>query len=838
MKSFFQNILKIFQNRLVILYVVIVVMFSVITVKLFNLQIVNGDFYNKQVTATALQEVVVSAPRGAIYDRYGVPLAMNKSSFTVNIDASITVKNQNEVFVNLINLLEKNGEDIVDEFPISKTKPFVFEFDGSSQTQEKRWKKDMELEEGLTAEECFNRLRKEFSVDEKWSDEDARKILSLKSQLHLKRYSKYIPVVVAYDVKNETIAAIEEEKRNYPGIYIDVEALRNYPSGKYFSHLLGYIRGITESEFLEYNADGGDYTRNDLVGKDGIEKAFEKQLRGKNGKKYVEVDTLGRRIKEIDSESVEPVPGNNVFLTVDRKLQEATYNIFEETLKKSILNRISENEYSYKEILTSMVDSNHIDVKKILSAEKDTEQERVKNYILSVDSGAATDNDLAKQIVMDGIDKNDISGISLLLIMYEQGVISCDEAYYLKIKNGSISPLQVIIDKLNAGELTPHILGMDPCTGSVVVEDIHTGDVLAAVSYPSYDNNKFVNNFDSAYYIKLQNDATTPLLNRPFMEPRAPGSTFKMITATAGLEEGYITPYTTIYDKGEFKEAGPPYAHCWIGEGKGSHRDVNVAHALEVSCNYFFYQLSYNMGNSSNNSTYKSIETLNKYMEAYGLNDPTGVEIYELYNSTKNYPSRISSPEYKKYIYTMRDPEADESDLKWYDGDTIRTAIGQSLNNYTSATITKYISTLANGGKRYSMHFLDKVSSFDDKIIEEYTPKTEVEINIKPENLKAIHEGMYLVTSGEKGTLRTFFSDFPIKVAAKSGTAQQSSYRKEHTVFVGFAPYEDPQIAITVIIPFGEDSTKPAPNIAKGIITEYLGLEKQPEKESYNILYK
>ncbi len=290
MKSFFQNIWKIFQNRLVVLYIVIVMMFSVITVKLFDLQIVKGDFYNKQVATTTLQKVVVSAPRGAIYDRYGVPLAINKSSFTVNIDASITVENQNDVFVRLINLLERNGEDIVDDFPISKTKPFVFEFDGS-QNQEKRWKKDMGLEENLTAEECFNKLRKDFSVDEKWSDEDARKILSLQCQLHLKRYSKYIPVVVAYDVKNETIAAIEEEKRNYPGIYIDVEALRNYPGGKYFSHLLGYIRGITESELAEYNSNG-DYSLNDLIGKDGIEKAFEKQLRGKNGKKYVEVGSF------------------------------------------------------------------------------------------------------------------------------------------------------------------------------------------------------------------------------------------------------------------------------------------------------------------------------------------------------------------------------------------------------------------------------------------------------------------------------------------------------------------------------------------------------------------
>jgi len=835
MKTFFHNLAKFFENRLVIICLVTIILFIILVVKLFNLQIIKEDYYNNQVKMTTVREVVVSAPRGAVYDRYGVPLAINKSSFTVNIDASISVENQDEVFVKLINLLEKNEEDIVDEFPISKTKPYTFNFDGS-QNQEKRWKKDMGLDENLTAEEAFNKLKEKFKIDPKWSDEDTRKILSLRTQLYLKGYMKYIPFIVAYDIKNETIAAIEEEKTSYPGVYIDVEALRNYPSGKYFSHILGYIRGITETELAEY--EDSDYDLNDLIGKDGIEKAFESDLRGKKGKKYVEVDTLGRRISTVESENIEPVPGNKIFLTVDRKLQEKAYDIFEDALKTSILSRISSGDYSYKEILSSMVDSNHIDIKKIFEAANGTEQSKIKQYILSVDKGAEADEELAKQILIDSIDNNNVSGTQLALVMSEQGLISCDEAYCMKIKSGQISPLQVIMDKMNSGEITPGITGMDPCTGSVVIQDVYTGDVLAAVSYPSYDNNKFVNNFDNDYYRKLQSDGTTPLLNRPFMEPRAPGSTFKMITATAGLEEGYITPYTTIYDQGTFKETGKPHARCWIGNGKGSHGDVNVAHALEVSCNYFFYQLAYNFGNSSKNSTEKGIEVLNKYMKLYGLNDLTGVEIYELYKSTKNYPSNISSPEYKKYIYTMRDPEADYGDFKWYDGDTIRTAIGQSLNNYTSANLTKYVSTLANGGKRYSMHFLNKIASYEDNILEEYIPNVEEDINIKPENLKAIHQGMHLVTSGEHGTLQRVFSGFPINVAAKSGTAQQSSYRKEHTIFVGFAPYENPQIAVTVLIPFGYDSTSSAPNIAKRIFSYYFGLEKEPEKENYNLLYQ
>ena len=147
------------------------------------------------------------------------------------------------------------------------------------------------------------------------------------------------------------------------------------------------------------------------------------------------------------------------------------------------------------------------------------------------------------------------------------------------------------------------------------------------------------------------------------------------------------------------------------------------------------------------------------------------------------YPTHISSPEYKKYITQQRDVEAKESDYKWSAGDTIRTAIGQSYNNYTSALMSKYVATLANGGTRYSMHFLNKITTNDGKIEEEYQPKVESKIEIKKENLDAIFRGMFLVTTGPRGTLRSYFKDFPVNVAAKSGTAQQSSKRSEHYNF-------------------------------------------------------
>ena len=450
-----------------------------------------------------------------------------------------------------------------------------------------------------------------------------------------------------------------------------------------------------------------------------------------------------------------------------------------------------------------------MDCKKILNSQDGTYSYKLKQYILSKDSKASEDLDNARKILSTGIKDNLVSQTNVIMALYEQGIIVDEEKYVNRIKSGNISSLQFLIDKLKTLQITPHMTGMlqAPASASVIVSDVKSGAILSTVSYPSYDNNRFVNNFDNDYYRQLNNDPTSPMNNRPFTEPRAPGSVFKPIAAIAGLETSLITPHTTIYDKGVYKDAGLPYAKCWIHSSGGSHGAVDVEKSLEVSCNYFYYDISHRMG----------ISTLNKYMEEFGLNQRSGVEIYELYDSSalQKYPSKISSPEYKKYIESSRNPDAPESDLKWN---------------------VKYTATLANGGYRYSLHFLDKIIDNNGKIINQYEPVLEHKVEIKPENLKAIHNGMYRVTHGERGTLRKYFRDFPIKVAAKSGTAQENLKYNNHNVYIGFAPYDDPQIAISVFIPYGDDSYSPASKITIKILEEYLALNKEPEKKYTNSL--
>lgn len=817
---------------------VIFIMFFSLICRLYNLQILNGDYYNTIIQGTTMKEIAVTAPRGNIYDRMGRPLAVNYSSWTVSLDASVTVDNLNDVLYSLITLLEKNGETIEDDFPISEEKPYTFLLDGS-ETREVRWKKDMSLDEGLNASECFYALRENFDVDPSLSDEEARKILSLRASMYKQRYSKYVPVVVSKDVSQATISFLEENSSSFPGVYINAEYMREYPEGELFSHILGYIRTISDEQLGEYEKYG--YTLTDIIGQDGIEKAFELELNGVDGTELVEVDNMGRRISTYTEGSTAPIPGNNVFLTIDAELQKEAYNDLKEVLRNTLISRLTGASKDYAFNITTMgaamAEGGAVELDKLLKADGGYCKE-VADYLIAADSTVTEDTDRAKELLSDAVTKGNISVRQILLCMYEQGALDTADGIYENLENGSISAQSAVISLLSSGKMEPSQTKMDPCTGSVVISDVNTGDILASVSYPSYDNNELVNNFNNDYYNMLRQDSSTPLVNRPFTEPRAPGSTFKMITLFAGLEEGIISKNTSIYDEGTFTKAGLPYARCWIDSGSGSHGYVNPVKALEVSCNYFFYELSYRFGNAKSGTTDEGIALLNTYMEKFGLNDPTGVEIYELYDSRSDYPTNLSSPAYKQYIYDSRYPNASESESMWYDGDTIRTAIGQSYNNYTNATLNKYIATVANGGKRYSLHLLNKVTNYNDtENIYTYTPNLELDLELDPDNVDTVHKGMYQVAHGSSGTLRNFFSDFEVPVAAKSGTAQESSKRAEHTIFVCFAPYDEPQIALTIIIPFGNDSVaSPAPTLAKKIISYYMNLETQPETEYYNIL--
>lgn len=865
MKESLKFITQIITNRILILFVCIFVMFYILLARLFDLQIVNGYTYQNELKLTTLTELPLEASRGIIYDKYGRTLATNSSAFSIKIDPSVKIDpdeyNYNDVLYELIMLLEENGEVYTDDLPISKEEPFEFEF--GTDTEKKReiaWKNNMSLQNSdnsyidYSAEETFNILRKYFGISNDYSNVEARKILSLRTSMFMQRYVMYNPITVAIDVSAETVAVIREEGTRFPGIYIDVEPLREYPEGPYFSHIIGYTGKISSDELESLNADitekyGDDenlgellYSQTDIVGKTGLEKSMEYNLRGESGTSLIEVDNLRRPIRVVDMDDA--TKGQEIFLTIDKDLQTKTYEIIEDMLKDVLINKLKsstagKDRISQTDLFSSMITSNHIiSIDKILNANKNTASYKVYEKIADEIENKETYE--IRKIIASEIENSNISISEILLILIEQEIITADDFLIENLENRKVNTLDVIIEKIEMNEITPQMTNLDPSTASAIVIDVSSGSVLASVSYPTYDTNYLVNTIDANYLDLLYNDETRPLLNRTFVESRAPGSTFKMITAIAGLEEGVITENTEIYDEYTFTKAGYPHANC-----NSYHGTVNATTALEVSCNYFFFETAYRLGSSAEGNLSEGIDALNEYMVEFGLNERTGVEIGELADSVSSQMENvlsevqdeelylISSPQFKEFSTKRFSSEPDsvpKTDYEWRDGDTRNTSIGQAYNDYSVASMGKYMATIASRGERYELHLVDKTRDADGSHEEVKESVLENIVVLEDSTWNVVFSGMENVISGSRGTARSVFADFPIEVAGKTGTAEESTLRSSHNSFGCFAPIDNPQIAIYVSVPFGDTkvTSSPSATISREILSYYFGLENEP----------
>lgn len=738
------------KKRILIVMIGIFIMFLILILRLYVLQILNGEKYLSEAKATSMREISIEAQRGNIYDKWGIPLSENQVIYNLKMDLSKEYDDINYILLNIVRLLNSNNENINYTLPITENEPFEYTF--SSEAKEIQWKKDMGIYEdtkNMTASELYDYLKKKFNINiTEITHKEECQLISLRSEIYIMRYKKYNDIVIAEDLKFETVSKLEENAELYSGLYVEEGSKRVYTFGESFSHMLGYVGSINDTELQEYEQYG--YNSNDKIGKIGIEKYCELILNGEDGTKMIEVDSLGRRINEI--EISEPKNGGDVFLSIDSYLQKELFYILENNLKDVL--------------------------------------------IQSINSGETTKEDIIKSIEENGI---------------------VDEERLNEIRECNINEIK---NKIISNDIRLNEINIQPCTGSAVVLDINTGKPLALVTYPSYDNNNLVNTFDSDYYNILLEDNTTPLINRALMERKAPGSVFKMLSAIVGLETGVINENTIIYDEGVYKNAGSPYAKCLIYSRYGTtHGKTDVKKALEVSCNYYFYEVAYRLGNSKNGNTLNSIETFNKYMEMFGLNDYTGIEIEES-------KPIMASPEIKKQSIENYYENPTASQKKWSDGDSIRCAIGQSYNSYSVMNIAKYISIIANNGIRYKTSIINGIKEYGATDINYYAPKIESNIDISSDTFRIVKEGMYQVTHGTQGSLRNYFKEFPVEVAAKTGTAEEAKNMPSHSWFAGFAPYDNPQIAVVVMVPYGELPQSPATKTAQDIITAYFGLNK------------
>ena len=722
-----------------------------------------------------------------------------------------------------------------------------------------------------------------FGISSKYDGDLAYRIVVVRYAMLGNRFARYKEVKIATDVSDKTVAYVNEHMDTLSGISVNEDMIRKYNYSEYFSSIIGYTGPISESEYTALHKKNKDYTQNDTVGKAGLEQYYETYLRGKNGEQKFYIDNVGR-ISEIISStdsvagddlylSIDAdlqkatylalqneiaaivysniksgeIPINDVYtalignsvintehfskakasdteknvLSVFKSRQKTTLGKIKQELTSSpeALNTMSDevlDEFTYiismlkddqvllkneidtsdsvyqkwknqkispKEYLSYCITQHWIDISQLNVDEKYADSTEVYDalckYILK---NIKTDTEFSKIIYQYMITRGEISPRQLCLILFDQGVLDYDDATVNKLKNGSLSPRDFLMKKIYNIEITPAQLALEPCTGSCVVTDEKTGEIRAMVSYPGYDSNKLANGVDSEYFASLQHDKSSPLLNYATQQKTAPGSTFKLVSATAGLAENVITTSDQIRCTGIYNDISNK-PKCWIYPG--SHGLDNVSEAIRDSCNVFFYTVGNRLAQKKTGSynDANGIDLIQKYAHIYGLDQKTGLEISESKSSVATkYP--------------------------------VMAAIGQSDNNYTTVALSRYVTAVASG-KKYNYQLMNKIVDADGKTVKKYKADYEdISDTLTSSQWDAIHSGMREVVS-----TMDRFQGFDIPVAGKTGTAQQTGHAN-HGLFVGYAPYDDPEITIAVRIANGYSSHNAA-TAARNVISYY-----------------
>lgn len=631
---------------------------------LYNAQVVNGTENRARSISSNTASETVTASRGIITDRNGKVLVSNRLAYTLVVDKSGFGKDDaalNGAIWRLIALCQEQGVAWNDTLPMTTGNSPRLTTKSTGETF-REYLKDNKLPTDGDSEALLEAMRTLYGIDSSYTTAQARLIAGVRYELDGR--SSY---TFAEDVSTELLGRITDGK--YQGVTIKTAAARVYDT-KLAAHILGTVGAIWQEEWRSDESTGyvgyadKGYSMNDLVGKDGVEKAFEEYLHGKDGKRLITTGENGKITGELYTR--EPQPGGTVALTIDIDLQQ----VVEDTLAETIQGMIDK-------------DSN------------------------------------------------------------ERG-------------------------------------------GAAVVIGVGTGEILACASYPTYDLETF--NQD---YKELLADERLPMFNRATQGVYAPGSTFKLCTSVAALEEGIITPSTIIEDKGIYTYYRDPQPMCWIWrQAHTTHGRINVSQAIVDSCNYFFYEVGRLTG----------IAKLDEYASAFGLGQSTGIE-------TGDVSGALASPEW-----------AESHDREWTDGQTITAAIGQSYNLFTPIQLANYVATLVSGGEHYEAHLLKNVKSYDNsRIIDVYGKGPLNDLNISDSTMAAVTKGMHDLTHD---SLAGAFSRCVVEAGAKTGSAQVGTDIANGT-FVAYAPYDDPEIAIAIVVEKGGSGSLLA-NAAVDIINAWF----------------
>ena len=927
------------RSRIFTLIVVYVVLFSILVGRLFYLQIVQGEAYDEQATIKNEKQKTIKSSRGKIYDCNGKLLASNEQSYAITLEDTGEIesnKQMNEMILKCINLIEKNGDKVTVDFPITIDKKgrFKFTVDKNAQLRFKReiyfCKSVDELtdeQKNMTAEECFRYIRTSTAVnaihffdplteknkneadaqekyEQNYDDATALKIMAIRYALMMNTYQKYEPITISSDVSLNSVAAIKENSASLIGIDVSEEAKRVYYDSTYFSHIIGYT-GLISSDTLASMKENGDntYTAADQIGKSGIESTFEEQLRGKKGSETLVIDSSSRVVETKDHKDA--TAGKDIYLTIDADLQSAVYQLTEKAIAGVLISKLNNSKSAGSkgkdaknirvpiyDVYCAIIENSLVDIAKFsnpdassleksvyqtFTREKKNSLKAVKRY-LSYNNKTTTKkmsdtnaeymdyiySMLRKNevIATDKMDKSDdmynqyanekislsefliyaishnwidlemlnvgddyysteeiyskiveyileelnddssydkkvyhtliyndqISGRQVCMLLYEQGVLdmNSENSRYSALAAGSLGAYDFMTYAISNKIITPAQLALEPCSASAVVTNPKNGDIIAMVSYPSYDNNKLSGSVDAKYFNSLINDKASPMLNRATQSFTAPGSTYKPCTTIAGMDTGIISSGTTFYCSGSFDKVTPS-PKCWRLSGHGGEV---AATAIRDSCNVFFYNVGYNLACSKNgnyNSTYGTT-ILQKYSDLLGLSTKAGVEIEE------------------------SEPMASNTN-------SVASAIGQGNHKYSTLNLARYVTTIATSGTCYNLTLVDKITDSDGNLIEDNHADVDHQVELSSNIWSTVHEGMMLA-----GNSYSTIAKLGLKIAAKSGTAQENTNEPDHSLLVTYSPYDDPQICVSVCIQHGYSSTT-SMDLTADVYKIYYGME-------------
>ena len=380
----------------------------------------------------------------------------------------------------------------------------------------------------------------------------------------------------------------------------------------------------------------------------------------------------------------------------------------------------------------------------------------------------STDTGFSKLLYKYMLQEDTISGQEICLVLYEQGVLDKNDDDYENLASGAMGAYDFMINKIYTLEIEPAQLALMPCSASAVVVDVKTGDVVALVSYPGYDNNRLTNDMDTDYYAKLSLDQSSPFFNKATQQTTAPGSTLKLLSTIAGMEEGIIDEGTYIECTGTFDYVDPPI-NCWYKNGHGS---LDIRTAIEQSCNYFFNMIGFQLGKVGDNefSEVQSLNKLQEYASLIGLDRKTGIELSE------------ATP-------------------KVSDAKAVPSYMGQGNNLFTTSELARYATVMATSGNVFKLTLLDKVMDPKGEVIQEYEPEIEDVVNISSNIWDVIHDGMRRVIQ-----THSQFDGLGVEVAGKTGTAELDLRHPNHGLFIGYAPASDPEYAVAIRIANGYSS--------------------------------